>query len=303
MPSLRHQLIAWALPRVLGARDLRDVETERARLVSRQTTLTPRLPSELVPFFDRRFDVEERTLTGPAGPSPCYVITQRGVPPERTIFHVHGGGYTAPMDRFHVRYTLRLARELRARVVLPTYPLAPSHSWRDSHDMLADELASWSRRGRVVLSGDSAGGGIALALAETLRDRGGPQPERLVLLSPWVDLTTSTPETKALDAVDPWLSIGKLYAYADWWAGDPEDLGRPEVSPGLGRLDGLPPALMFCGTRDLLVPGCRLLAERAAASDWDLTYLEAPDLLHVFPLLPIIPEARRAHRRTLEFLR
>ena len=96
MPSLRHELIAWALPRVLGARDLRDVETERARLERRQTTLTPRLPTELVPFFDRRFDVEERTLTGPAGPSPCYVITPRGVSPELTIFHVHGGGYTAP---------------------------------------------------------------------------------------------------------------------------------------------------------------------------------------------------------------
>jgi acetyl esterase/lipase len=155
----------------------------------------------------------------------------------------------------------------------------------------------------VVLSGESAGGGMALALAETLRDRGGPQPERLLLLSPWVDLTTSTPETKALDAVDPWLFIGKLYAYADWWAGTPEDLGRPEVSPALGRLDGLPPALMFGGTRDLLMPGCRLLADRAAASDWELTYLESPGLLHVFPLLPFIPEARRAHRQTLEFLR
>jgi acetyl esterase/lipase len=60
---------------------------------------------------------------------------------------------------------------------------------------------------------------------------------------------------------------------------------------------------MFCGTRDLLVPGCRLLADRAAASDWELTYLEAPGLLHVFPLLPFIPEARAAHRHTVEFLR
>ena len=60
---------------------------------------------------------------------------------------------------------------------------------------------------------------------------------------------------------------------------------------------------MFCGSRDLLVPGCRLLADRAAACDWDLTYLERPDLLHVFPMLPFIPEARTAHRITLEFLR
>jgi monoterpene epsilon-lactone hydrolase len=303
MPSLRHELVAWAVPRVRRSRDLDTPERERARLERWHATLTPRLPTELVPRFRSRFEVEERTMTGPAGPSPCYVLTPRGTDPEVTLFHVHGGGYVAPLDPFHLRYTTRLALALGARVVLPTYPLAPRYSWRDSHDMLVDELESWADQGRVVLSGESAGGGIALALAESLRDHGGPQPWRLLLIAPWVDLTTSTPETKALDAIDPWLFIGKLHAYADWWAGDPADLGRPEVSPGLGRLDGLPPALMFCGTRDLLMPGCRLLADRAAATGWELTYLEAPGLLHVFPLLPFIPEARRAHRHTLEFLR
>ena len=70
-----------------------------------------------------------------------------------------------------------------------------------------------------------------------------------------------------------------------------------------GSLDGLPRTLMFCGTRDLLAPGCRMLADRAAATDWELVYVEEPDLIHVFPLLPLIPEARRAWRTTLEFLR
>ena len=303
MPSLRHELLAWALPRVRGSRELDTPERERARLERRNDGLEPALPTWLVPRFADRFDVRERAVTGPAGPSPCYVIEPRGIEPELTLFHVHGGGYVAPLDPFHVRWTTRLALALRARVVLPTYPLTPRHTWRDSHDRLADELETWADQGRVVLSGESAGGGIALALAQTLRDHGGPQPWRLLLISPWVDLTTSTPETEALDAIDPWLFIGKLRAYAEWWAGGEADLGRAEVSPGLGRLDGLPPALMFCGTRDLLVPGCRLLADRAAASDWDLTYLEAPGLLHVFPLLPLIPEARAALRHTLEFLR
>ena len=303
MPSLRHDLLAWALPRARGSRDLDTPERERARLQRRNDALEPALPTWLVPRFADRFEVQERTLTGPAGPTPCYVVKPRGIDPELTLFHVHGGGYVSPLDPFHLRYTTRLARALRARVVLPTYPLTPRHTWRDSHDTLADELEVWADQGRVVLSGESAGGGIALALAETLRNHGGPQPWRLLLIAPWVDLTTSTPETEALDAIDPWLFIGKLRAYAGWWAGSEADLARPEVSPALGRLDGLPPALMFCGTRDLLVPGCRLLADRAAASDWDLTYLEAPGLLHVFPLLPFIPEARIARQHTLEFLR
>ena len=303
MPSLRHELIAWTLPRVWRTRDLDTPENERARLLRHNDALEPALPTNLVRRFHRRFTVEEETLSGPAGEFPAYVVTPRCADGELTIYYVHGGGYVSPMSPFSLRYAARLAWALKARVVLPTYPLTPRHSWRDSHDVLADQLAAHVGRGKVVLAGESAGGGIALALAETLRDRGGPQPWRLLLISPWVDLTTSTPETKALDAIDPWLFIGKVHAYADWWAGAPEDLGRPEVSPALGRLDGLPPALMFCGTRDLLVPGCRLLADRAAAADWDLTYLEAPGLLHVFPLMPLIPEARRAHQHTLEFLR
>jgi acetyl esterase/lipase len=231
------------------------------------------------------------------------VVTPRHLDPDRTLFHVHGGGFMAPIDPFHLRYVTRLATALSARVVLPDYPLAPEHTWRDSSDALTDLAARWAKESRVTLAGDSAGGGYALALALRLRDRGGPAPSEMLLLSPWVDLTTSTPDTASYDGVDPWLFLGKLRLYAEWWAGSPDDLGRPEVSPALADLSGLPRTLMFCGSRDLLVPGCRLLADRAATTDWDLTYLERPDLLHVFPMLPFIPEARTAHRITLEFLR
>ena len=96
---------------------------------------------------------------------------------------------------------------------------------------------------------------------------------------------------------------GKMRTYAQWWAGSPDDLGRPEVSPGLGDLSGLPRALMFYGTRDLLAPGCRLLVRRAAAARWDLTAVETPGLIHVYPLLPYLPEARVAFKQTVEFVR
>ena len=209
-----------------------------------------------------------------------------------------------PIDQFQVRYAVRLADATGARVVLPDYPLAPEHTWRDSYEALVALTARWCEQpGGVVLAGDSAGGGYALAIALGVRDHGGPQPTHLVLHAPWVDLTTSTPETDALDAVDPWLFIGKVRAYALWWAGSTDDLGRPEVSPALADLGGLPPAILFHGTRDLLAPGCRLLARRAAEAGWDLTHVEEEGLLHVYPILPIIPEARRAFRQTLAFLR
>jgi len=303
MPSRRHDLVAWAIPRVRRSRELDTEPAERARVERWHATLghglDRALPTRLVPRFNRRFSVVTEELAG----FPVHVITPRHLDPERTVLFLHGGGYMAPVDPIHLVHVAHLATSLRARIVLPAYPLAPEHTWRDSFEPLTDLAARWAADSRLTLFGDSAGGGYALALAVALRDRGGPQPSELLLYSPWVDLTTSTPDTPAYDDVDPWLFLGKVKAYAEWWAGSPEDLGRPEVSPGLADLDGLPRALMFCGTRDLLVPGCRLLAERAATSHWDLTYVEEPDLIHVYPLLPLVPEARRAWRTTLKFLR
>ncbi len=318
MPSPIHQLLAWGLPRLRGSGDLDDVASERARLEAwhRGLGTTGRLPTRLVPFFDRRYEVATHTL-GPAGEGGAafevHTIRPRSHRPATTLYYVHGGGFVAPTDAWHVRYALRLARHLDAEVVIPDYPLTPEHDWRGGYEaMLADLATRTTVRPRVVLAGDSAGGGIALALAQGLRDLARDaaqrpdaapvrQPSHLLLLAPWGDLTTSTPETYELDAYDPWLFIGKLDAYAGWWAGRPEDLARPEVSPALGDLADLPPTLMFCGTRDLLLPGCRLLARRGAEAGWDLTYIEQPGLLHVYPLLPV-PEARPAWRRTREFL-
>ncbi|WP_323791218.1 alpha/beta hydrolase [Nocardioides sp.] len=301
MPSLSHQALAYVVPRLRGTVPLDSPEQERARLEECQATVDRSLPTKGVRRFERRYEV-----TTTDAPFPVHVIRPRGRRPRSTVYYLHGGGFVAPADPLHTKYALRLAEVLDAEVVMPDYPLAPSHDWRAHHEVLLDDLAErCATQDRVLVAGDSAGGGIALALAQALRDRGGAQPSELLLLSPWVDLTTSTPETYDLDDVDPWLQITKLDVYAGWWAGSPDDLARFEVSPALGDLAHLPRTLMICGSRDLLVPGCRLLADRAAAlrsGDWDLTYLEAPDLIHVFPLMPI-PEARTAWRYVQEFLR
>ncbi len=302
MPSLVHAFYAYVVPRVRGAGGSEDPAVVRAGIEALHATpeffFRP-LPTGLVPGFARRFEVGTRKL-----PFPVHTIRPRGRTPRTTVYYLHGGGFVSPADAVHVRYATRLARHLDAEVVMPFYPLAPEHTWRDSHEALVDDLAEHTaRQERVVVAGDSAGGGLALALVQSLRDRGATLPSHLVLHAPWVDLTTSTPETHDLDAIDPWLSLRNLSTYAGWWAGDPADLGRPEVSPALGDLTGLPPTLVVCGTRDLLVAGCRLLVDLAAAAGWSLTYLEAPDLIHVFPLLPGLPEARRAWHHTQEFLR
>ena len=299
MPSRRHDLLARLVPALRRSRELDDEPTERARVEALHATLDRTLPTRAVPRFAKRW---EATVTDIG--FPCHVLTPRGRPVTRTLYYVHGGGYMAPIDPFHVRYAARLADAIGARVVMPDYPLAPEHTWKDSHDALVDDAARWAgSEGGTVLAGDSAGGGLALSMALSMRDRGLAQASSLVMHAPWVDLTTSTPETFAADAIDPWLFIGKVQAYAAWWAGSADGLDRPEVSPALGDLTGLPRALMLYGTRDLLAPGCRLLARRAAEAGWDLTAIEEPDLIHVYGLLPFVPESARAFRQVTEFLR
>lgn len=298
MPSLRHQIVATAVPRVRKARELDSEPAERARIEAWHQRTPAALPTKAVRQFERRFSV----VTEDIG-FPSHVITPRHTEPTRTLFYVHGGGFVAGIDAAHLRHATRLAGRIGARVVMPDYPLAPEHTWRDSHDALVAQAARFADEpGGIVLAGDSAGGGLALAMAISMRDRGLTPATHLVLHAPWVDLTTSTPETLEVDAVDPWLFHSKVVVYADWWAGSASDLARPEVSPALADLHDLPPALQLYGTRDLLSPGCRLLAKRAADAGWDLTSIEEPDLIHVYSILPFIPEARRALRQVVEFV-
>lgn len=294
MPSIQHQFLARAVPKIRRSSEVEDPEAVRRERLAAQAKADTTPPHRIV----HGCDVD--TVEGYG--FPVHVLRTKGSSPQRSVLYLHGGGYVEHADRVHWKLVVTLAERLDARIVFPVYPLAPAHSWRDSHEqMLAlfEQVAIESPHG-VVLAGDSAGGGYALAVAEHLSRRTGPQPTHVVLISPWVDLTNAAPDTTAAAARDPWLKLSRLRLNAQWWAaGDKET--RPELSPLYGDLTRLPPGLMFCGTLDTLHPQCRQLAERAEEQGWDLTYVEEPDLLHVYPLLPI-PEAKRALATTLEFL-
>lgn len=294
MPSIKHQIHARVIPRVRRSREATDPALVRRERLAAQAKTRTGPPTRVV----RGCVVS--TLDGPG--FPVHDLRAAGSAPQRSVLYLHGGGYVEHAGRVHWKYAVTLARRLDARILLPVYPLAPEFTWRDSHPQMLDlfeQVAIESPRG-VTIAGDSAGGGYALALAEQLAGRTGPQATHLLLHSPWVDLTNSVAGTTQANARDPWLRLSRMRLSASWWAGG-DDETRPELSPMCGDLTGLPPTLVFCGTLDTLVPQCRELARRAAGAGWDLTYVEEPDLLHVYPILPI-PEARKALATTLAFL-
>lgn len=265
-------------------------------MLAAQQRTVPRPPRRLA----ARLDVTRREPADGWG-LPTFEVRTPGAESPRTVLYLHGGGYVSGLDRFHWRYAARLARRLGVRVILPDYPLTPTHTWRDSLPALTglfERLAIESPHG-VVLMGDSAGGGLALALAQQVAARPGPQPTHLVTFAPWVDLTGETPGTHEAAREDPWLTLSKLKLYGSWWgAGDPQ---APEGSPLFGELSRLPPTMVLCGTRDLLAPQSRALVERLSAAGVPVRYVEEPGLLHVYPLLPV-PEAGRAFAQVAAFL-
>ena len=232
------------------------------------------------------------TVTGQAlGGVPAEVVSVRAagsqpVPPpvaQPTVVHFHGGGYCIGSARTIRGWAAHLSAQAGCRVVLPGYRLAPEHphpaGLQDARAVVA------ALEGPVVLSGDSAGGGLALALAVSMRDEGQALPAGCILLSPWLDLGRDRGADPGLVRRDVLLTPDWLDACAHAYAA-PEAWADPSVSPLLAAHSGLPPLLIQAGTGELLAPDAELLAASASAAGTDVTYTRWPGMWHDFMLQP-----------------
>ena len=210
-------------------------------------------------------------------------------PGAKTVLYLHGGGFIHDFARQHWTYMTSLVEGSGVTVIAAQYPLAPQHTWRDS----AAQLIDLGREVDVVM-GDSAGGGMALAVAQTLAAEGIARDA--ILIAPIIDLTLSSGKTAEYDAVDPWLASDGILHAAAAWAGD-DDPARPELSPMFGSFEGLGRVLVFTGTRDLLHPQARQLVRRLPSTQ----IVSEPGCVHNYPILPI-PEAAKALQTLEAFL-
>ncbi|WP_409331772.1 alpha/beta hydrolase fold domain-containing protein [Trujillonella humicola] len=286
--SLQMHAVAAVL-RLTRKRAMATPERARRRLAAAKGSATP--PAHLA----RRHRVGTREVGG----FPCTMVAPRGRPPVRAAVYLHGGAYISAISPQHWALVSRLA-DAGVRVEVPHYGLAPRHTHRDAYPFLTAvyrELLADVDASAVTLAGDSAGGGLALGLAQTLAAGGLRQPRRVVLLSPWLDLTLSHPDLPAVEDRDPWLCSTGLRIAADAWAGgdDPTD---PRLSPGAGPLAGLAPVHVYVGTREICLPDALSLRDRARAEGADVELTVCPGAVHVYPLVPA-PEGQAAAQRVV----
>ncbi len=221
-----------------------------------------------------------------------------GSPAGRTVFYLHGGGYWHDFSPFHWRYMKGLVEATDAEIIAPAYRLAPWGTIRDAFQLIVPLYEAYRRdhpERKVILMGDSAGGGLALSLVQWFRTQGLPEPEELILLSPWMDVTMVSPEVRRYASVDPWLTLSLRVPGLCFGDGD------RRVDPIRGDMTGLRNVLLITGTRELLYPDTLKLFEKLRSEPTN-ELLEGQGMLHVYPLIPL-PEAREATQRVIERIR
>ena len=249
-------------------------------------------------------DVLVREVT--AGGVPAHWLAAPGTDPGRVLLFLHGGGFEFGSLRSDGELAARLGRASGMRVLFPEYRLAPEHPFPAAID---DVLAAWrwlrtdqdlSARS-VAVAGDSAGGGLAVALLVALRDAGEALPAAAVLMSPTVDLTSSGASMTERADQDPISTPAMLRQFAsDYLAGaDPK---TPLASPLFAALSGLPPLLVQVGTADLLLSDSERLATAAAKAGVEVILEVGEGLPHVYPIMLGTPEAAEATEQIGKFL-
>ncbi|MCR5207788.1 MAG: alpha/beta hydrolase [Eubacterium sp.] len=222
---------------------------------------------------------------------------------DKKIIYLHGGAFTEQPLLPHFMLCDKISKSTGYEIIFPVYKKAPDHTFTETLDFLETlyrELIKTVNPESIVFMGDSSGGGLALSFCEYLKELSLPQPKRMVLLSPWLDVSMATPFNPEIDKVDPNLQYDFLKKAGKNWAGD-TDVHDWRVSPIYGDLSSLAPITAYFGTWECIIDDARIFRDKCKAAGAELDYREYEGMNHVFPLYPI-PEAKKAHKEIIDIL-
>jgi acetyl esterase/lipase len=242
-----------------------------------------------------------------AGGVPSEWVWVEGTDPDHVVFYVHGGGYVIGSIDAYRNLAAHISRATGCRVLNVDYRLAPEHphpaAVTDATAAYRWLLGQGVDPAHVVISGDSAGGGLTLATALALRDAGDPLPAALVPISPWVDLEGTGESMTSRADVDPLVQAEGLKMMAEHFlaGGDPHD---PLAAPLHADPTGLPPILIQVGDYETLLDDAVRFADLARAAGVDVTLEVAPEMMHVYQMTAgNTPEADEAISHIGAFVR
>lgn len=257
-------------------------------------------PAEIPHSLKAKNEVEEEIV----GMSKVWTITPKTDPKPLVIFYLHGGAYISSISKPHWKMLEEMAAKTGSVIVVPDYPLAPKHTYLEAYDLVEkvyEQLVAKYNTSRIIIMGDSAGGGLSLGFVEKRRNENKTLPEQIILLSPWLDVTMTNPEIKEVDKKDEMLNIEGLILCGKAYAGD-TDTTNYMISPIYGDLDKLPKVSLFTGTNDVLNPDARKFRDLMRSRSQDINYFEYKEMFHVWVAATFLKESQLAIDQIVELL-
>lgn len=248
--------------------------------------------------FYRKYSVESRIIEN----RKCFTF-KGTLNPRKHILYFHGGAYTMQAKRRHWHIVDRLLQKTQCDITFVNYPLVPEFKCLDTIDMTSKAYAYFCAAADqdMVLMGDSAGGGLALALALLIKqDDDLPKPVKLALLSPWLDVSMEIPTSIDLEKSDLILDKETLTTVGKRYAGD-LNTNDPSCSPLYGNLRDIGEIALFTGTKDILHVQAKYLRDSLISNNQKVVYHKFENMQHAWIAFPI-PEAEQALNLVASFI-
>jgi len=302
MPSLRvkllNQVLRLAVKRRIASVSLtpEEIQKTRARM--------DRMGRRGATGKDKNVNFETAEL---GGVPLCWAEPKsKANSPRPVILHFHGGAYFVGSSDAYRPFAANLALAADARVAVLDYRLAPEAPFPAATQDAMSAYRALLQQGvpaqRIIISGDSAGGNLALVTLMKIKEAKLPTPAGSVLLSPWTDLTGSGESVSTNADADAMLPAARIAEAAHLYAAD-TDLRNWRVSPLFGSYEGLPPLTIHLGSKEILCDDARRVAACAREAGVDVSLKEWPEAPHVFPIFAdFIPEGKAAIDEIVQWL-
>lgn len=217
------------------------------------------------------------------------------------LVYLHGGAFYFGPVKEHWQYLARICKQTQMAGLMIDYGFAPQDPFPIGFNQIVDLVSSLDLPEKWGILGDSSGAAMAVSAVFKLRELNKRLPKKLILMSPWLDLTLTNPDIELNKHHDVMMTVQRLSSAASAYIGN-ADAKDPLISPMFGDLAGLPPTLIQMGTADLLLADCRKFNKKCLDAGVDVTYEEFPECFHDFMMLSFLPEAKEALRSQSKFL-
>jgi acetyl esterase/lipase len=278
---IRYQMSGWS-----------DGSIEQQRAQQEKTPRNFRLPKDIQIESIKIEDIKAEWVQAPN--------SHRSV-----ILYLHGGAYALGSIAIHRDFIARLAIATQMRCLAINYRLAPEYPFPAALEDVTTTYYWLLDQGfaakKIMIAGDSAGGGLALAAILSLKDMGEELPAGAICISPWLDLAMTGASYYEKAKIDPILNAASLKMYASYYAYE-NSLTNPLISPIYADLAGLPPILIQVGTDEILLSDATRFAEKARETDVKVTLEIWEEMFHVFQLISFLPETKEALAHIAKFV-